>query len=118
MRSQIRITGYVVENHIFMRTPNHFDMELRYFLQLSMIADNIQYEILSDENGVIKYCDKIPYINIQLFLSICKLYGYPMTVICQSQYIDKMYRDAYCICLSHLHFDVGRHCQRLALFKG
>lgn len=88
------------------------------FPQLSMIADSIQYEILSDENDVIKYCDKIPYINIQLFLSICKLYEYPITVICQLQYTDKMYRDAYYIYLSHLHFDVGRHCQRLALFKG
>lgn len=47
----------------------------RDFPQLSMIADSIQYEILSDENGVIKYCDKIPYINIKLFLSICNYMG-------------------------------------------
>lgn len=88
------------------------------FPQLNMIADSIQYEILCDENKAIKYCDKIPYINKQLFVSICKLYDYPITVICQLQYIDKMYRDAYYIYLSHLHFDIGRHCQRLALFKG
>lgn len=90
----------------------------RDFPQLSMMADSAQYEILSDESGAMEYGYKIPYINIQLFLGICKLYGYPITVICQLQYTDKMYRDAYYIYLSHLHFDVGRHCQRLALFKG
>lgn len=88
------------------------------FHQLNVIADSIQYEILNDEDSVIVYCDKVPYIDKQLFLSICKLYGYPLTVICQLQYADKMYRDAYYIYLSHLHFDVGRHCQRLALFRG
>ncbi len=90
----------------------------RNFPQLNMIADSIEYGILSDESSVIEYCDKIPYINIQIFSSICKLYGYPITVICQLQYTDKMYRDAYYIYLSHLHFDVERHCQRVALFKG
>lgn len=88
------------------------------FPQLDMIADSIQYEILIDEESVTGYCNKLPYINIKLFLSICKLYGFPITVICQLQYTDKMYRDAYYIYLSHLHFDVGRHCQRLALFRG
>jgi len=88
------------------------------FPQLSIMAKSAQYEILYDENSAIQYCHKIPYINIRLFLSICKLYGYPLTVICQLQYTDKMYRDAYYIYLSHLHFDVERHCQRLALFKG
>ncbi|MEZ3485348.1 MAG: hypothetical protein K1W22_01775 [Lachnospiraceae bacterium] len=86
--------------------------------QWNMIADSIQYKVLSDENSAEDYCNKIPYINIQLFLRICKLYEYPITVICQLRYTDKMYRDAYYIYLSHLHFDVGRHCQRLALFKG
>lgn len=88
------------------------------FPQLSMIKDSVQYKILNDDKDAIEFCRKIPYINIQLFLRICKLYDYPITVICQLQYIDKMYRDAYYIYLSHLHFDIGRHCQRLALFRG
>lgn len=92
--------------------------ESRNLPQLSMIADSAQYEVLCDEKSTAEYCHKIPFINVQLFLGICKLYEYPITVICQLQYTDKMYRDAYYIYLSHLHFDVGRHCQRLALFKG
>lgn len=88
------------------------------FPQLNAIANNIQYEILSDENSAREYCHKIPYINIQLFLNVCKLYGYPITIICELRYIDKMYRDVYYIYLSHLHFDVERYCQRLSLFRG
>lgn len=88
------------------------------FPQLNMIENNIKYEILNDDSNVMEYCKKTPYINMSLFLSICKLYGYPITVICQLKYTDRMYRDAYYIYLSHLHFDVGRHCQRLALFRG
>lgn len=88
------------------------------FPQLSMISDSTQYDILYDETSVTQYCREIPYINVQLFLSICKLYEYPITVIRQLQYTDKMYRDAYYIYLSHLHFDITRHCQRLALFSG
>ena len=88
------------------------------FPQLKKIQDSGQYKVLYDETGAEGYCQGIPYIDIGLFLNICDLYGYPITVICQPQYTDKMYRDAYYIYLSHLHFDIGRHCQRLALFKG
>lgn len=104
-------------NHINLREDFMGEVS-RDFPQLNMIANSAQYEVLSDENDAMEYCHKIPYINVQLFLSICKLYGYPITVICQLQYTDKMYRDAYYIYLSHLHFDVGRHCQRVALFRG
>lgn len=90
----------------------------RDFPQLNEITDSIQYDVLSSENDTIEYCKKMLYINQQSFLSICKLYGYPLTIICQMRYTDKMYRDAYSIYLSHLHFDMKRHCQRLALFKG
>ncbi len=103
--------------HIILREDFMGDV-LEDFPQLSMIANSAQYEILNDEENAIEYCHKIPYINIHMFLNICKLYGYPITVICQLKYTDKMYRDAYYIYLSHLHFDIGRHCQRLALFRG
>lgn len=88
------------------------------FPQLRTMEDSIQFEILKNEDMAVAYCNKLPYINVQLFLNICRLYGYPISVICQLQYTDKMYRDAYYIYLSHLHFDIERHCQRLALFRG
>ncbi len=86
--------------------------------QLKEIKDSAQYKIIYDEKSAEGYCHEITYLNRGSFLRICELYGYPITVICQPQYTDKMYRDAYYIYLSHLHFDIERHCQRLALFKG
>ena len=91
-------------------------MTSKDFPQLEKIEESMQHVILKDEDYAKKYCYKIPYINKSLFLSICNLYGYPITMIRQLQYTDKMYRDVYYIYLSHLHFDVERHCQRLALF--
>lgn len=85
---------------------------------LDKISARITYKVLKNEDDILNYCHEIPYINVQTFLNICKLYKFPITVICQKQYIDKMYRDAYYIYLSHLHFDMERNCQRLALFSG
>lgn len=88
------------------------------FPQLNSIRDSIQFEVLFDENDAVSFCHKVPYINQQLFVNVCNLYDYPITIVREMQYTDKMYRDAYYIYLSHLHFDIERHCQRLALFKG
>lgn len=86
--------------------------------QLKEVEEYIKREIIIDENGAKELCQKIKYINRQMFLNVCNLYGYPLTVIYELKYTDKMYRDAYYIYLSHLHFDIDRHCQRLALFSG
>lgn len=85
---------------------------------LELVNDSIQYHVLRYEADIIDFCSRTEYINEQFIKAVCGLYGYPITIIRQLQYTDKMYRDAYYIYLSHLHFDIGRHCQRLALFKG
>lgn len=88
------------------------------FPQLQEIGESIKFYILDSDEAVSRFCANLPYISSQSFFSICRLYGYPISVIRQLKYTDKMYRDAYYIYLSHLHFDIGRHCERLALFKG
>lgn len=85
---------------------------------MNVLTQNIQFEILVNEESAKAYGATIPYVNIDTFLKICGLYGYPLTIVRELQYTDKMYRDAYYVYLSHLHFDIGRHCERLALFKG
>lgn len=112
-----KVSVLTYNNHIKLREDFMGEVS-KNFPQLNVIANSTQYEILNDEGDAREYCHKIPYINIQVFLSICKLYGYPITVVCELRYIDKMYRDVYYIYLSHLHFDVERYCQRLALFRG
>ena len=94
------------------------EKELSEYPQLNAIQDCIQHFIIHNAEQAKEFCNNVPYIEVNLFVRICDLYGYPMTIIHQLQYTDKMYRDAYYVYLSHLHFDIDRHCQRLALFMG
>lgn len=88
------------------------------FPELNEINDSIRHIILHNQEETAVFCKETIYLNQELFTDICMLYGYPLTVIWEQHYIDKMYRDAYYVYLSHLHFDIERYCQRLAVFKG
>lgn len=81
-------------------------------------ADDLQFCVIRDEDGIKKLSQIAEYLNREKFSDICKLYGYPLTVVVQLRYVDKMYRDAYYIYLAHLHFDMKRDCKRLSLFRG
>ena len=48
---------------------------------------------------------------------ICKQYQYPISIVYEKRYVDKLYRDIYYHYYSEMHFDVSRQCQRLALFR-
>ncbi len=82
------------------------------------LKGNLEFAVLNSDEDAKVFCENIPYINPRIFQSICELYGYPISVVRQYKYVDKMYRDAYYIYLSHLHFEMKRICERLALFKG
>lgn len=84
---------------------------------LEKLNDCISYHVIHSREQLEKLCTQNPFIDRQSLGDICDLYGYPITVIQELQYTDKMYRDAYYVYLSHLHFDISRHCQRLSLFK-
>lgn len=87
------------------------------FPELNEINNSIRHIILYDEEETAIFCKETIYLNQELFTDICMLYGYPLTVIWEQHYIDKMYRDAYYAYLSHLHFDIERYCQRLGIFR-
>ncbi len=82
------------------------------------IKDKIRFEILKNEQDTHAFCEKVPFLNEETFRFICAEYGYPISIVREFKYIDKLYRDAYYIYLSHLHFDMERFCERLALFRG
>lgn len=88
------------------------------FPELNEIEDSIRHIVLHDEKETEAFCRETIYLNQELFTDICVLYGFPLTIIWERHYIDKMYRDAYYVYLSHLHFDIERYCQRLAVFRG
>lgn len=82
------------------------------------VEQDIRFIVLKNIEDIDELCNQVEYMDKDKFCSICELYGYPVTVVIELQYTDKMYRDAYYIYLAHLHFDIGRHCKRLSLFKG
>ena len=80
--------------------------------------DSLKHYVITSRENVKKINDSKRIIDLQTLENICDLYGYPITIIHELQYTDIVYRDAYYVYFSHLHFDVSRHCQRLALFRG
>lgn len=49
-----------------------------------------------------------------LFLNL----KFPITVVYEQTYVDKLYRDTYYTYFSSKHFDISRSCARLTLFEG
>ena len=87
--------------------------------KLHELLNNVIYcHVIEKREDVNKISEKSDSLDVRLLGDICDCYGYPITIIQEMQYTDKMYRDAYYTYLSHLHFDISRHCQRLALFRG
>lgn len=88
-------------------------------IQLMALCDkNIKFCIITSDDDAKELYDEITYLPQNTFLDICHLYEYPLSIISQKNYTDKLYRDAYYHYFSHLHFDMERQCQRLALFQG
>lgn len=85
---------------------------------LKLISGNMQCYVIKDFSSIEKMHDENPGFDKRQLKDICSLYGFPITIILEKQYTDRMYRDAYYTYYSHLHFDMPRHCQRLALFAG
>lgn len=83
----------------------------------NMLDGYISYHIIHKREKLDEICKESIALDKESIGDICDLYGYPITIIQELQYTDKMYRDAYYVYLSHLHFDVPRNCQRLSLFK-
>ena len=83
-----------------------------------IVSRNLRHYIIRNESDIKRMYGEYPIFDCQLLKDVIELYGYPITIILELQYIDKMYRDAYYVYYSHLHFDISRNCQRLALFEG
>lgn len=43
--------------------------------------------------------------------------GYPLTIVCEYYYVDKVFRDSYYNYFSSKHFEIGKNCKRLSFFN-
>ncbi|MDU1229910.1 MULTISPECIES: hypothetical protein [Clostridium] len=49
--------------------------------------------------------------------TICNQIKFPLTIILEDYYIDKVYRDTFFLYFSQKHFNCEKHCKRLTFFK-
>ena len=78
----------------------------------------IEIHILEKYEDVEELCRLVKYLNKGAMYAIFKEITFPVTVIHDKYYVDRVYRDAYYSYFSNKHFDMPRNCQRLALFQG
>lgn len=56
--------------------------------------------------------------NIEHFKQLLEMIGYPLTIVCEREYVDKIYRDTYYEYFASKHLIYEKNCKRLAFFIG
>ncbi len=74
-----------------------------------------------DINDFCEYIKEYNYLENGLFdrlKSVFESTGFPCTIVCEFEYVDKFYRDSYYHYFAGKHFYYERNCKRLSIFKG
>ena len=83
-----------------------------------MVSDkSAEIHILENHQDIKTWCDLIPYISKGAMCAIFNELSFPLTIIHDRNYVDRVYRDAYYSYFSNKHFDMPRNCQRLAIWQ-
>ncbi|MCR5789606.1 MAG: hypothetical protein K6G83_06930 [Lachnospiraceae bacterium] len=56
--------------------------------------------------------------NATRFHSLFSMFRYPVTVVCEKDYVDKTYRDTYYTYFASKHRRFDKNCKRLSFFEG
>ncbi|WP_412253262.1 hypothetical protein [Blautia sp.] len=83
-----------------------------------MSKTGLDIYVLDKISDIAELYKKIPYINRSVIYSLFNELTFPMTIVHDKYYVDRVYRDAYYTYFSNKHFEMPRNCQRLALFRG
>ena len=83
-----------------------------------MLDAGVEIHILEKYHDVGELCDIVQYLSKGAMCTIFNELSFPVTVILEKYYVDRVYRDAYYSYFSNKHFDMPRNCQRLAMFQG
>lgn len=76
--------------------------------------------ILKNKDDLKEFWTIIP-IHQNTMRKINKIYeliGYPLTVVYEETYVDRVYRDSYYSYFASKYLNIPRNCNRLSLFKG
>lgn len=77
-----------------------------------------EISVLRSKEDAADVLDKVSSFNKEYAYTIFREIGYPMTVIYEKSYVDKLYRNTYYTYFSNKHFDIPRECKRLIIFRG
>lgn len=78
----------------------------------------IEIHVLEKTQDIAELCDIIPYLNRSAIYAVFRELTFPVTIVHDKYYVDRVYRDAYYTYFSNKHFEMPRNCQRLAFFSG
>lgn len=79
---------------------------------------NVEIYLLSNVTDLCDFLKKIDKALEDNLLSIFLQINYPLTVVYEADYIDKLFRDTYYTYFSRKFISMMRNCQRLTFFTG
>lgn len=74
---------------------------------------------LFDINDVFELKNNIPYFeNMETsFFDLSKQFSFPVSIVHETYYVDRTFRDSYYTYFASKHFTVEKNCQRIAIFE-
>lgn len=78
----------------------------------------IEIHVLEKTKDIAELCKIVPYLNRSAIYAVFRELTFPVTIVHDKYYVDRVYRDAYYAYFSNKHFEMPRNCQRLAFFSG
>ena len=84
-------------------------------VEIHLIQSHDDIEVFLDEIKENK--NNMSEVSYKKIVQILEIIGYPMTVVCELNYVDKNFRDTYYRCFAGKHFEKQKNCKRLSFFR-
>ncbi len=78
----------------------------------------IQVITLENQSDIKEFQKVVPAARENWMKLLFATLQFPLTIVCEKTYVDKLYRDTYYTYFSSKHFEISRNCERLTLFEG
>lgn len=87
---------------------------------MSSIDEMSKIIFVESSNDIDELCINIDENNNSFknkIKDILAIIGYPLTIVCEYNYVDKVFRDSYYNYFSSKHLEIEKNCKRLSFFK-
>ena len=89
-----------------------------------MLDNDVKIVTLDSENEIDAFLEYIGEYRVSgtnfhdCLVNIISEVGFPCTIICEYNYVDKIYRDTFYSYFAGKHYNYERNCKRLSVFQG